>query len=89
MADEGKLRVVIVDDEPLARAVVREYLAPHEDVEIAAECGNRRSANGQRLLIGGYERRQESVCFRIGQQPNYTNHLGALRRVSIGYRLGQ
>src|SRR5687768_5986962 len=40
MADERKLRVVIVDDEPLARAVVREYLAADEDVEIAAECGN-------------------------------------------------
>ncbi|MGH9159849.1 MAG: LytR/AlgR family response regulator transcription factor [Vicinamibacteraceae bacterium] len=34
------LRVVIVDDEPLARAVVREYAAAHPDVEIAAECGN-------------------------------------------------
>src|SRR5919106_2798084 len=40
MADEPKLRVVIVDDEPLARAVVREYLGPHDDVEVAAECGN-------------------------------------------------
>jgi two-component system LytT family response regulator len=40
MADEQKLRVVIVDDEPLARAVVREYLAAHDDVEVAAECGN-------------------------------------------------
>ena len=35
-----KLRVVIVDDEPLARAVVREYLRAHPDVEVAAECGN-------------------------------------------------
>jgi two-component system LytT family response regulator len=34
------LRVVIVDDEPLARAVVREYLAPHGGVQIVAECGN-------------------------------------------------
>jgi len=34
------LRVVIVDDEPLARAVVREYLAAHRGVEIAAECAN-------------------------------------------------
>src|SRR5918996_1119261 len=40
MADGRPLRVVIVDDEPLARAVVREYLAPHVDVEIVAECGN-------------------------------------------------
>ena len=36
----GPLRVVIVDDEPLARAIVREYLAKHTDVEIVAECAN-------------------------------------------------
>jgi two-component system LytT family response regulator len=34
------LRVVIVDDEPLARAVVREFLAAHPGVEVVAECGN-------------------------------------------------
>jgi two-component system, LytTR family, response regulator len=34
------LRVVIVDDEPLARAVVREYLAAHPGVDVVAECGN-------------------------------------------------
>jgi two-component system LytT family response regulator len=34
------LRVVIVDDEPLARAVVREYIQGHPDVEVVAECGN-------------------------------------------------
>lgn len=34
------IRTVIVDDEPLARAIVREYLAAHADVAIVAECGN-------------------------------------------------
>ena len=34
------LRVVIVDDEPLARAVVREFLKAHPGVEVVAECGN-------------------------------------------------
>ncbi|AXA94660.1 LytTR family DNA-binding domain-containing protein [Massilia sp. YMA4] len=34
------MRTVIVDDEPLARALVREYLAGHADVSIVAECGN-------------------------------------------------
>jgi two-component system, LytTR family, response regulator len=34
------LRVVIVDDEPLARAVIREYLRAHPGVEVVAECGN-------------------------------------------------
>lgn len=34
------MRVLIVDDEHLARALVREYLAPHPDVEIVGECAN-------------------------------------------------
>lgn len=40
MTDASPFRVVIVDDEPLARAVVREYLQAHPGVEIVAECGN-------------------------------------------------
>jgi two-component system LytT family response regulator len=40
MTSSDALRVVIVDDEPLARAVVREYLRSHPGVEIVAECGN-------------------------------------------------
>jgi two-component system LytT family response regulator len=35
-----RLRAVIVDDEELARAVLRECLAAHDDVEIVAECAN-------------------------------------------------
>jgi len=34
------VRAVVVDDEELARAVVREYLAAHPDVEVSAECAN-------------------------------------------------
>jgi two-component system LytT family response regulator len=34
------LRLAIVDDEPLARAVLREYLADEPDVDIVAECAN-------------------------------------------------
>jgi two-component system, LytTR family, response regulator len=34
------LRIVIVDDEPLARAVLREYAAAEADLEIVADCGN-------------------------------------------------
>ena len=34
------LRVVVVDDEELARAVVREHLAAHPGIEIVAECAN-------------------------------------------------
>ena len=35
-----KIRAVIVDDEDLARQVVRELLAAHPDVEIISECAN-------------------------------------------------
>ncbi len=34
------LRVIVVDDEPLARGVVREFLEAHPGVEVVAECGN-------------------------------------------------
>jgi len=34
------MRVVIVDDEPLARGVLREFLLGHGDVEVVAECAN-------------------------------------------------
>lgn len=34
------MRVIIVDDEHLARAVVREYLRHHAGVEVVAECAN-------------------------------------------------
>lgn len=34
------IRVAIVDDEPLARGILRELLAEHDDVAIAAECSN-------------------------------------------------
>jgi two-component system LytT family response regulator len=34
------MRIVIVDDEPLARAVVREFAAADPEIEIAAECAN-------------------------------------------------
>lgn len=40
MTGRDLLRVVIVDDEPLARAVIREYLRTHPGVEVVAECGN-------------------------------------------------
>ena len=35
-----KIRAVIVDDEDLARQVVREMLVPHPEMEIVAECAN-------------------------------------------------
>jgi two-component system LytT family response regulator len=34
------MRIVIVDDEELARKVLREFLASYDDIEIVAECAN-------------------------------------------------
>ncbi|ATQ77766.1 DNA-binding response regulator [Massilia violaceinigra] len=34
------MRVIIVDDEDLARALVREFLGKHADIDIVAECAN-------------------------------------------------
>lgn len=33
-------KVVIIDDEPLARSIVKEYLQSHPQLEIAEECGD-------------------------------------------------
>jgi two-component system, LytTR family, response regulator len=40
VSQKGKVRVVIVDDEELARQVLSEYLSAHADVEVVAECAN-------------------------------------------------
>ncbi len=40
MSHVPSLRVIIVDDEDLARSVLREYLSADESVEIVAECAN-------------------------------------------------
>jgi two-component system LytT family response regulator len=40
VADAKTLRVLIVDDEAPARALVREYLGAHADIEVVGECAN-------------------------------------------------
>src|SRR6266545_1833369 len=42
MTDESarRLKVAIVDDEALARGVLREYLASVPDIDVVAECAN-------------------------------------------------
>ena len=39
-ATTAKIRAVIVDDEELARQVLREFVAAHSEIEIIAECAN-------------------------------------------------
>ena len=34
------MKCVIIDDEPLARTIVKEYLQYHPDIEIVAECND-------------------------------------------------
>ena len=34
------IKVIIIDDEPLARSIVREYLEQHNDINIVTECGD-------------------------------------------------
>jgi len=36
----SKIRAIIVDDEELARQVLREFLASHPEIELVAECAN-------------------------------------------------
>ncbi len=37
---DTKIRAVIVDDEELARQVIRELLAPHPEIDVIGECSN-------------------------------------------------
>ncbi len=47
-----KLRILIVDDEPLARARVRSFLGDNPSVEISGECGN--GIDALELIRGGH-----------------------------------
>src|SRR6478736_616459 len=34
------IRVIIIDDEPLARSIIKEYLREYQQVELIAECND-------------------------------------------------
>ena len=40
MNELERLKAIIIDDEAPARALIREYLSGHADVEVVAECAN-------------------------------------------------
>ena len=44
MTDATRIRALVVDDEPLARAMMREMLESDSEVEIVGECANGRDA---------------------------------------------
>lgn len=60
MNQKAKIRVVIVDDEELARQVLCEYLSAHPDVEVVAEC-----ANGFEAVKAVAERKPDLVFLDI------------------------
>ena len=39
-SEKTRWKALIVDDEELARHVIREFLQPHAEIEVTAECGN-------------------------------------------------
>jgi two-component system LytT family response regulator len=44
MSESARIRVLIVDDEPLARERIREILEQHPEIEVVGECINGREA---------------------------------------------
>ena len=44
MTDANRISALVIDDEPLARDMIREMLEPDSEVEIVAECANGREA---------------------------------------------
>jgi two-component system LytT family response regulator len=34
------MKAIIIDDEPLARAIVKEYLQSHQQIELVQECND-------------------------------------------------
>lgn len=59
-------KVIIIDDEPLARSVVREYLQAHPQLEIVQECGD--GFEGVKAI----QQQQPSLIFLDIQMPKIT-----------------
>jgi two-component system LytT family response regulator len=65
-AADRKLGVMIVDDEELARHVLRQLLAQHAEMEIVAECGNGLEA------VKAVAEKQPDLIFLDVQMPKLT-----------------
>ena len=59
-------RAVIVDDEELARHIIRELLRPHSEIEVAAECSNGFEA------VKAYSEHKPDLIFLDVQMPKLT-----------------
>src|SRR5262245_52574557 len=64
MADVTRIRALVIDDEPLARAMIHEMLAGDADVEIVGDCANGREA------IEAIERLRPDLLFLDIQMPD-------------------
>jgi two-component system LytT family response regulator len=64
--NEAPLRALIVDDEELARRLLREYLAGHADITVAGECDNGLAA------VRGIQELQPDIVFLDIQMPKLT-----------------
>ncbi|MGE3312903.1 MAG: LytR/AlgR family response regulator transcription factor [Limisphaerales bacterium] len=71
------MRVIIVDDEPLARDRLRSLLSKEDGVEIVAECGDGREA------VGAIQREKPDVVFLDIQMPELDG-FGVLSELKSG-----
>lgn len=60
MSDTAKIRILIVDDEPLVRKKIRGVLRLDVDVEVVGECGN-----GQEALAAVAEKRPDIIFLDV------------------------
>ena len=72
----GKIRTVIVDDEPLARRGIRAQLKEEEDIEIVAECRNGLEA------LAAIEKQAPDLVFLDVQMPELDG-FGVLEAVGV------
>ncbi|MFQ5528936.1 MAG: LytR/AlgR family response regulator transcription factor [Gemmatimonadota bacterium] len=66
MTDLGRLRTLIVDDEPLARERLRTLLADHADIDLIGECEDGPAA------VEAIERERPDLVFLDVQMPELT-----------------
>lgn len=75
---DGAVRVLIVDDEPLARAHLRTLLGTRDDVVVAGECGDGRSA------VEAIRRERPDLVLLDIQMPELDG-LGVVREVGAAH----
>jgi two-component system LytT family response regulator len=71
------VRVLIVDDEPLARAHLRQILAEDHEVEVVGECGNGRDA------VSAIREREPELVLLDVQMPELDG-FGVVREIGVG-----